>query len=104
MYPEEIETILNENDYIKESMVYGKKKGKDIIIAAQILLNQEYIEEKFKKEPKTEEELQQIIWEEIKKINTTLVSYKHIKEISIREEEFQKTTTMKIKRYLEKKI
>jgi len=100
VYPEEIETILNENEYIKESMVYGKNKKNDTIIAAQIRLDEEYIQENFNEE-KTEEELEKIVWEEIKKINSNLVVYKHIKEIKIRKEEFQKTTTMKIKRYME---
>ena len=39
--------------------------------------------------------------QEVKKINQTLVSYKHITQINIREKEFEKTTTLKIKRYLE---
>ena len=101
VYPEEIESILNENEYIQESMVYGKKNGDDVIIAADIRINQDYIDEKFKDSPKTKDEIKQIVWEEIKKINETLVIYKHIKDINIREDEFEKTTTMKIKRYKE---
>jgi len=101
VYPEEIEEVLNNSDYIAESMVYSKDKGDDIKIVADIIVNQEFIDAKFKDSPKTKEEIKDIIWQEVKKINQTLVSYKHITEINIREKEFEKTTTLKIKRYLE---
>ena len=101
VYPEEIEEVLNNSDYISESMVYSKEKDDDIKIVADIIANQEFIEAKFKDEQKTKEEIKEIIWQEVKKINQTLVSYKHITEINIREKEFEKTTTLKIKRYLE---
>ena len=101
VYPEEIEEVLNNSDYIAESMVYSKEKGDDIKIVADIIVNQEFIDAKFKDEPKTKEEIKEIIWQEVKQINQTLVSYKHITEINIREKEFEKTTTLKIKRYLE---
>lgn len=101
VYPEEIEEVLNNSDYISESMVYSKQKGDDIKIVADIIVNQDFINAKFKDEPKTKEEIKEMIWQEVKRINQTLVSYKHITEINIREKEFEKTTTLKIKRYLE---
>lgn len=101
VYPEEIEEVLNNSDYISESMVYSKEKGDDIKIVADIIVNQEFIDAKFKDSPKTKEEIKEIIWNEVKRINQTLVSYKHITEINIREKDFEKTTTLKIKRYLE---
>lgn len=103
VYPEELEGLLNNNEYIKESMVYSRKTKDDIEVVADIILDKEYIEEKFKNEPKTPEEIKKIVWNDVKKINESLVSYKHIKDINIREKEFEKTTTMKIKRYLEQK-
>ena len=103
VYPEELESLLNDNEYIKESLVYAKKTDDDVIIATDIMLDTDYIEEKFKDNPKTQEELKELIWQEIKKINSNLVGYKHIRTFNIREKEFEKTTTMKIKRYLEKK-
>ena len=52
---------------------------------------------------KTEEEIYNIIWNQIKLVNKKLTSYKVIKLLEIKEGEFEKTSTMKIKRYKELK-
>ena len=44
-----------------------------------------------------------MIFEDIKNINKDLPTYKHIKEISITNEPLEKTTTQKVKRYVEMK-
>ena len=49
----------------------------------------------------TEEEIHDIIWNKVKIVNKKLTSYKAVKEIEIKEGEFEKTSTMKIKRYKE---
>lgn len=102
VYPEEIESIINKSDLIKESMVYQKenKEKDDTFIAAILVPNFDVVKEKFGEI--SDEELKQKLWQEIKGVNEQLVSYKHIKEISIRDIEFEKTTTLKIKRYLVK--
>ena len=41
-----------------------------------------------------------LIWKEVKKVNKGFPTYKKIQKIVIRKEEFEKTTTKKIKRYL----
>ena len=51
----------------------------------------------------TSELINKIISDVIKEVNKELVSYKQIKKFYIRESEFEKTTTQKIKRYLVKK-
>ena len=48
-----------------------------------------------------EEEIYDIIWNKIKEVNHQLTSYKAIKKLEIKKDEFEKTTTMKIKRYAE---
>ena len=48
-----------------------------------------------------EEDYYDIIWQEIKKINKTLPTYKYIKHLIITEEPMIKTTTQKIKRHEE---
>ena len=41
------------------------------------------------------------MWQEVKKVNKTMPSYKYIKEIIVTNEELIKTTTQKIKRFEE---
>jgi len=61
----------------------------------------EVINEKFKDNPLSQEEIRELIHKEIKAVNKSLVTYKYIKDFQLRENEFEKTTTRKIKRYLE---
>ncbi len=102
IYPEEIELLLGNIEEIKECMVYGKEEeeSKELIISVKVIPDYEKIEEKYEKDLK-EEEIHKIIWEEIKKMNKKLTSYKAIKSLEIKKDEFEKTTTMKIKRFAE---
>lgn len=102
IYPEEIELMLGNIPEIKECMVYGKEvEGqKEIVISAKVIPNIEKIEEEHGKEL-SDEQIHDIIWEKIKEVNHKLTSYKAIKNLEIKKDEFVKTTTMKIKRYEE---
>lgn len=99
VYPEEIEGLLNDLPYVKETMVYGKKEKNDILLSVQVLVDKDKIKEE--KGDISEEQVKDIIWSEIKKVNEGLVQYKRIKNLELRDKEFEKTTTMKIKRYKE---
>lgn len=106
IYPEEIELLLGKVDEIKECMVYGKEdKGNELKITARVIPNKECIEEKYGKDL-SEKDIHKIIWDKIKEVNKELVSYKAVKELEIKNDEFVKTTTMKIKRAeeLKKKV
>ena len=103
IYPEEIELLLGKVDEIKECMVYGKQmnpEDKELTISVKVIPNYEKIEEKYGKDL-TEIQIHDIIWDEIKKVNRKLTSYKAIKNLEIKKDEFEKTTTMKIKRFAE---
>ena len=102
IYPEEIELMLGEVLEIKECMVYGKEvEGeKELIITVKVIPNLEEIEAKHGKNL-TDEQIHNIIWEQIKQVNRKLTSYKAIKKLEIKKDEFVKTTTMKIKRFEE---
>ena len=106
IYPEEIEMMLDKVDEIKESMVYGKepdknskKEQKELIITARVIPDYEKIEELHGKI--SGKEIYDLIWNKIKEVNKKLTSYKAVKSLEIKEGEFEKTSTMKIKRYKE---
>lgn len=103
VFPEEIEDTLNRSPFIQESLVYGEDDPKlDEIIAAQIVVDAEaFIElSESRGVPITPELINEVIGKEVKKANAELTSFKQIKKFTIREQEFEKTTTQKIKRYL----
>lgn len=103
IFPEEIEDILNRNPFIQECLVYGEKDEKqDEIIAVQIVTDAEAFIEYAEKNniSITPEFIEQTISEAIKVANKELTSYKQIRKFYIRNKEFEKTTTQKIKRYL----
>ena len=68
-------------------------------INAQIYPNMEAIKESLKGSIPTKEELWKIISDVVNSVNKKLPNYKHIKNFVIRDQEFEKTTTQKIKRY-----
>lgn len=103
IFPEELETLLNRSPYIKESLIWGKPdKAGDTLVCAIIVINKEFIQEKFKEEV-SNEQIYNLINQEVKAVNKKLPLYKHIREFTIREEELIKTTTKKVKRHLELK-
>lgn len=100
IFPEEIETLINNIPYVKESMVYAKKDPKrndELIVAAKVTLDEEDLDSRFMRRPDMKD-IHNFIWGEIKKINRTLVPYKAVKTLEIKTDDFVKTTTMKIKR------
>ena len=100
IYPEEMELELSKIPYIKECMVYGKGENDDLVVSVKVIPNYEYIQEKYKKEY-TDEEVYDLIWEQIKAFNKKQVSYKMIKNLEIKKDDFVKTTTLKIRRQAE---
>ena len=100
IYPEELETLLNKIEGIKESFVYGKpEEDGDYKICSKIVYDEEIVQEVFG--TAEEEKLKELIWQEVKKVNKTMPAYKYIREISITKEDLIKTTTQKIKRFEE---
>ena len=102
IFPEEVETYLNRSDYVAESLVWGKydEESGETYVNGQILPNFEAIEEELGKDY-IEQQVRALIEEEVKKVNHKMPLYKRMTDFTIRKEEFAKTTTKKIKRYLE---
>lgn len=107
VFPEEIEDILNRNPFVQECMVYGEQDEKQAeIIAVQIVTDAEaFIEYSGKnKIAITTELVNEIISEAVKETNKQLPAFKQIRKFYVRDSEFEKTTTQKIKRYLVKNV
>lgn len=98
IFPEELEEHLGHNDIIGECVVIGRKNAEsgETLITAVIYPNQDLVQDKTSDE----------IYEEIKKAveltNKKLPIFKHIADFEVRDTEFEKTTTKKIKRFLVK--
>lgn len=104
IYPEEIEEALLRSDYIKEVLVLSGQNpntGAEELHAI-IYPDFELIYETFEKRGISvqEEKIYELIGEEIKKFSKDLADYKRVRSFSIRDEEFPKTTSQKIKRHL----
>lgn len=103
VYPEEIEAELNKSPYILETLVVGKpvRGGRGEEIEAIIVPNFEYFDAVTAPgDSVTQDDIKRTIKEEIKAQCRSLADFKRVKYIQIREEEFEKTSTRKIKRYL----
>ena len=101
IFPEEVEFYLTESEYIEEALVHGIDglRNDDVIIKAEIFPNYPLFENE---NPEVSEDyIEEKIGEIIEKINDTVPKYKRIKRYYIRKTEFEKTTTKKIKRYLD---
>ena len=100
VYPEEIETLIDNLPMVKESLVYATPEDDgDVTISVKTVYDEEYIKEKYGSI--TEDEIKELIWKEIKNINKTMPKYKYVKKLILSNEEFEKTTTNKIKRAVE---
>lgn len=97
VYPEEIEEYLEKIDLISEVVVVGRKIPADdtILLTAVVYPDAN----KFEKDA-TKDEMLEAIKAQIMLVNKKLPNYKHIKDIELRDTEFEKTTSRKIKRHL----
>ena len=95
IYPEEMESLINKEDGIDESFIFGKPISEDptnIKIFAKIIYNKEFFKDQ------TQEEITKEISKKISAINKSMPRYKSIRGIIVSEEPLIKTTTNKIKR------
>ena len=99
VFPEEIEEYLGAIPHIKESVVVGRQKDNDFCITALVYPDFEYTDSVGLK---SKEEVYNAIREQINATNRKLVGYKRIMALEFMDEEFEKTPSKKIKRFLYK--
>ena len=99
VFPEEIEEYLGAIPHIKECVVVGRQKDNDLSITALVYPDFEYTDSIGLK---SKEEVYNAIREQINNMNRKLVGYKRIMALEFMDEEFEKTPSKKIKRFLYK--
>ena len=102
--PEEIEERLLESPFVKEALVLARihPRTKTEEIHAIIFPDFEALDEMGLARGGVfdEKDVRRMIEDHIRKVNGVLAEHKRVRHFSIRGEEFPKTTTQKIKRYL----
>ncbi len=97
VFPEEVEGYLYKCDLISECVVIGRENANgEIVITAVVYPDYERCGDK------PDEEIREEIKAQINEINRALPSFKQVREVELRKEEFEKTTSKKIKRFLVK--
>ena len=101
IYPEEIESIINNFRFVVESLVV-QQKGK---LVAMVHINVEDLEKKYQhmKEDmadKFEEKKEELLSELKEYVNSQVNKFSQIQKIILQPMPFQKTATLKIKRFL----
>lgn len=97
VFPEEIEEYLGQIETISESVVVGRKApdSDEVTLVAVVFPN-------YDKFPKgaTEDLIKESIRNSINAMNRKLPGFKQVKGVELRDTEFEKTTSKKIKRHL----
>jgi len=105
IYPEEVEAEILRSPFVLECMVWGDpapNPGQEVEVQATVVPNIEY----FAKEGMVADgavdksRVETILKKEVKEHCQKLSTYKRVTKVEVRFEEFEKTTTKKIKRYL----
>ena len=106
VYPEELEVLIANLPYVAECMVFGEPRHKDgderdLAICAKIVYDPDFMESNHN--TTDPDEIQAIVKKDIDAINDTLPSYKQMLRIITTDQEMVKTTTGKVKRFVETK-
>jgi long-chain acyl-CoA synthetase len=101
IYPEEIESIINNFRYVVESLVV-QQKGK---LVALVHINREELEKKYHSlkqdmSKQVEEKVDEVLNELQEYVNSHVNKFSKIQKVVLQPVPFQKTATLKIKRFL----
>ena len=101
IYPEEIESIINNFRFVVESLVV-QQQGK---LVALVHINMEEFEKKYQilKQDMTrqvEDKVNEVLYELQQYVNSQVNKFSQIQKVVLHPVPFQKTATLKIKRFL----
>src|SRR5437867_4472675 len=105
VYPEEVETELLRSPFILECLVWSEVPSnpkQEVEVQAIVVPNAEtFIGRGIEKNGAVDAaRVEEILRKEVKELCLNLAPFKRVTKLTVRHEEFEKTTTKKIKRYL----
>ena len=100
IYPEQVEAAINAHQFVADSLVFDNEG----VLTARIYLDYDKLDESFgvkeKSETSTHKKVEELLEDIRKEVNEKVSSFSRIKKVIEQREEFVKTPTKKIKRYL----
>ena len=100
VFPEEIETLVNNLPYVSESMLFSRNKASDVVLWMKVVYDEEYLKEN----NCTPEDVEKLLDKDLEEINNSMPAYKMVKHFYLSDKPTIKTTTQKTKRNDELKV
>ncbi len=105
IYPEEVEVQVLKSPYLLEALVLGYQEPTDKVgerVGLIVVPNLEQFDHDARRRGRafTDAELMARVRDEVRRVTRDLSEYKRPRKVQVRMEEFEKTSTSKVKRYL----
>jgi len=101
VFPEEIEYLIDQKAFIKESLVWGDKDEDGVVVvSAKLVIDRDAMQQK-SSQAIDDNAIHQYLEQLIRDINTRMPSFKSIHQYVFSFQEMVKTTTLKIRRSVE---
>lgn len=102
IYPEEVETVIAESPFVLEALVLGFSAPGDRgeRVGVIVVPDHDAVERHFAARRAAKRDVEAWVRQDVRKRVAELADFKRPRQIQIRNEEFEKTSTGKIKRYL----
>lgn len=101
IYPEEVEHLINQFDFIRESMVWGEETdGGDVVVSAKFVVDEKKLADRHGLKPE-DNGVQELLDQLIRDVNAKMPSFKSIRHHVYSFKDMVKTTTLKIRRPIE---
>ena len=104
VFPEELEELIGRSPYVAECMVWADEDNEDRMqrgIYVTLRPDMENVKEALGERASDEGAVRSLISSEIDRLNANWPDWKRVKHIVIKKSEFNKTTGMKIRRFVE---
>ncbi|UCD63536.1 MAG: AMP-binding protein [Candidatus Zixiibacteriota bacterium] len=106
IYPEQIEEMLLQSDFILESVAFGRRKagrqGEEVCAIIVPDLEQFQVAHGIEPVKPDRGKIESVIRAEVNRINRQMADYKRVSDFQVRLEELEKTSSKKVKRFIYK--